>query len=212
MAKCNKLKRPNYSPKSTSKKIFHIASEGRITEPKFFQWLGRYFDINIKMVRHQDKSCPQKFLPQMKAYIRRHYKKGDECWIVIDKDEWTENQIQFVRNWSKENQDYFFAISNPKFEYYLLLHFATGNEVNNAAHCDKLLNDAYNKKDAHYQCNKYFPSQFYEQTTSEKTKDLLCLAIKRAKDREKNKCKDNPFYSDVYRLVEKIISEHTPTS
>lgn len=63
------------------------------------------------------------------------------------------------------------------------------------------------KEDKQYQYSKDFPRQFYERKTSEETKKLLCKAITRAKSRDENKCKDSPFYSDVYRLVEKIISK-----
>lgn len=50
-------------------------------------------------------------------------KSSDEAWLVVDKDQWTEEQLRQLHQWSLQQANYGFALSNPKFEYWLLLHF-----------------------------------------------------------------------------------------
>ena len=63
-----------------------------------------------------------------------HIKRGevqpcDEAWIVIDRDEWTEEQLARLHQWSNERTNHGFALSNPNFEYWLILHFEDGDNA-----------------------------------------------------------------------------------
>ncbi len=55
--------------------------------------------------------------------VKAKIKNSDEAWLVIDKDQWPEQQLAELHTWSQEKKNYGFALSNPKFEYWLLLHF-----------------------------------------------------------------------------------------
>lgn len=43
--------------------------------------------------------------------------------------------MQQLHDWQSREDNYGFALSNPKFEYWLLLHFEDGKAVNSAKHC-----------------------------------------------------------------------------
>ena len=47
-------------------------------------------------------------------------------WLVVDKDKWTDKQLNDVKE--KCNKNHFsLTVSNPCFEYWLLLHFEKRN-------------------------------------------------------------------------------------
>jgi len=52
---------------------------------------------------------------------------SDRAWIVVDADSWPEDQLLELHGWSTEDSRYGLAVSNPKFEFWLLLHFEDGN-------------------------------------------------------------------------------------
>jgi hypothetical protein len=87
-------------------------------------------------------------------------------------------------------------LSNPKFEYWLLLHFEDGNGVGTSRECtDRLI--------------AHLPNY---QKGSVDTRKLLAGvndAVERAKRRDNPKCVDWPKMTGttVYRLVEKIHSK-----
>ena len=56
-------------------------------------------------------------------------KPSDEAWLVVDKDQWTDEQLTQLHQWSLQQENYGFALSNPKFEYWLLLHFEDGTGI-----------------------------------------------------------------------------------
>ncbi len=69
------------------------------------------------------QSAPHYLLQRMKRYIKQNsLLKSDEAWIVMDKDEWTDQQLQELMAWSRIDARYGLALSNPNFKYWLLLH------------------------------------------------------------------------------------------
>jgi len=45
----------------------------------------------------------------------------------VDANSWPEDQLLELHGWSTEDSRYGLAVSNPKFEFWLLLHFEDGN-------------------------------------------------------------------------------------
>ena len=83
------------------------------------------------------------------------------------------------------------AVSNPKFEYWLLLHFEDGNGVN-IKNCIQRL-------------KAYLPHFDKNHVEIDKLKDKIDDAIKRANMKDKSHCKwPAQNGSTVYRLVEKL--------
>ena len=66
----------------------------------------------------------------MQQYLKdEDIKTTDEAWVVVDKDQWGDAQLNSLFRWSQSSTNFGFALSNPKFEYWLLLHFEDGNNV-----------------------------------------------------------------------------------
>jgi hypothetical protein len=114
--------------------------------------------------------------------------------IVVDKDDWTEDQLMELLKWVKKSKNYGFALSNPNFEYWLLLHFEDGKGIANSQEClTRLKRHSPNyKKDI--DCKKI-------------TLELIIKAITRAKQRDVNRSNDLPqvWNKTVYTLIKKII-------
>ncbi|CAI3958209.1 unnamed protein product [Commensalibacter communis] len=187
------------------RKTFHILWEGRVTEKEYFEWIGRKTGIVIRSIKksNDDTTSCKKLLNLAEKYLVNHkddIKRGDEIWIIIDQDNRNETDpyLDQLIGWQDPTRKYFVAVSDPKFEYWLLLHFECANNLSDAQNCCDRLEQCCQKQDAKYKLSKKFPSHFY---TLDKVESAICNAKKR------NRCKneDDPFYTDVYLLVEKII-------
>ena len=119
----------------------------------------------------------------------------DQAWVVIDKDRWQDDQIKPLFDWSNTNSQYGFALSNPMFEYWLLLHFQGPSGIRSPQDCTSKL-------------KQHLPG--YEKRIDErKVKPHIQEAIDRAKRQDSPPCPDWPRTTGttVYRLVEELIKE-----
>lgn len=86
--------------------MFVISAEGSKTEIRYFEIFNQILsNILIKCLKRKSSaSSPLQVLKRMKNYCKKEsIRRNDEKWIVIDKDEWTLDQIQRVLEWEKEN-------------------------------------------------------------------------------------------------------------
>ena len=61
-------------------------------------------------------------------------RKNDQVWILVDRDpeSHTEDDMQALMLWEQSSHCYHVAISNPRFEYWLLRHFEEAPTERNA--------------------------------------------------------------------------------
>jgi len=132
----------------------------------------------------------------MKNYLNKEgLKKTDEAWIVIDMDEWSSEQITQIYEWSKSKENYGLAVSNPMFEFWLLLHFEDGTKIASAKECLERL-------------KRHLPEYRKGIDIRKFTSEIIHNAVRRAKQRDNPMCVDWPRAiggTTVYRLVEKLI-------
>ena len=128
--------KPIYEEESLEpKKAFIISCEGENTEPEYFKAienkLSEYIDVLIKieLVPKLSGTAPSNVVEDLKTYIEEKKEKYDyeqnydEFWIVIDreKQETRKENIQKILPIC-EADDINIAITNPAFEFWLLLH------------------------------------------------------------------------------------------
>ena len=181
------------------RKLFIIATEGDKTEPQYFVILNNQnLVIHVDCIKSRDRSSPLQVLKRMKDRLKQEtLKSSDEAWLVVDKDQWTDKQLAQLHTWSQDADNYGFALSNPKFEYWLLLHFEDGTNIGSASECSARL-------------KKHLPGYDKSLDIRKITLDMIEEAIRRAKVRDNPPCEDWPrtFGSTtVYKLVENILSE-----
>jgi hypothetical protein len=131
----------------------------------------------------------------MKMRIKdKGIKPSDEAWLVVDKDQWTDEQLAVLHSWAEERDNHGFALSNPKFEFWLLLHFEDGKDIT-SRNCTDRLRQRLPEYDKGFDARKI-------------TQPMIEDAVRRAKQRDNPPCADWPQTTGttVYRLVEKLIS------
>ena len=63
---------------------------------------------------------------------------GDEAWVVVDVDD-NEGELGDLLEWCDSHPGYHLAVSNPKFELFLVMHFERANGCTTAAKVDAAL-------------------------------------------------------------------------
>jgi len=179
------------------KRMFVLATEGAETEPRYF----KIFEdgdkvIHVQLLKGGHKSSPPQVLKRMDAYLRKEgLRPEDEAWLVVDTDQWTELQLQQLYQWGQTKENYGLAVSNPQFEFWLLLHFEDGNGVRTSRECvERLL-----RQIPGYQKGAFDAKQFASG---------IANAVDRARRRDTPPCQDWPRDSGttVYRLIERLTA------
>lgn len=187
-------------PGRSYRKLIVIGTEGRVTERTYLNIIRRlYPDIrcSIQFARTSSNNCsnPHEVLECVKRWIKNNgpLTEKDEAWLVVDNDFWTKAQLDELRAWAAERSKHNFkrdmALSDPKFEYWLLLHFEDTNVVNS--------NDCTQK------LRKHLPR--YDKNLSDRdfAQEAVQLAISRARQRDTLRTGAS---TTVYKLVESILS------
>jgi hypothetical protein len=180
------------------RKLFVIAVEGENTEPQYFAIFKDWkLIIQIKCLKSKGKVSAQQILARMKNYLKQEgLKDSDEAWLVVDKDSNSDERLEELFKWSCGKNNHGLALSNPKFEYWLLLHFEDGNNIATSAECSKRL-------------KMYLPNYDKSIDTGKFTPDTISEAIRRARNRDNPPCSKWPcgVGTTVYKLVENICNE-----
>lgn len=178
------------------KKMFVLSVEGAVTEKQYFDWLEDAGSlVKVNCLNKKKGSAPQMILDEMNKHIKKEgLGKEDEAWLVTDKDQWNDSQLNELYEWTKKNSNYNFALSNPKFEYWLLLHFEDGSGVSSARECSEKL-------------KRYLPDYNKRINVNLFSEEMIKDAISRAKQKDSPQSIDWPRRTGttVYRLVERII-------
>ncbi len=178
------------------RKLFLIATEGAKTEPTYFRLLdSQYATIHISCIKGGHASAPQQVLARMEKQLKKEdLRKGDEAWLVVDKDEWSDEQLAELFAWSETKVEFGLALSNPKFEYWLLLHFEDGTGISSSRQCSQRL-------------ALHLPGYDKGFDPRKMTFEMIQAAIDRAEQRDRPRCEDWPRHTGttVYRLVQHIL-------
>ena len=184
---------------SRYRRVFVISVEGIKTEPQYFAIFNDRSTVIHTTCLHDKKtsSSPLQSLERMRSHLElKKLRKGDEAWIVVDKDSWSEHDLAQLFNWSLESESYGFALSNPKFEFWLLLHFEDGHGVGSPKECDDRL-----RKNLPTYDKAIDPRKFPEGSVRD--------AIARAERRDSPPVEDwhkGVSGTTVYKLVKKLIN------
>jgi hypothetical protein len=108
-----------------------VVSEGSVTEPTYINKLMKLWpDIAFTAVKHGMRSAPNQLVQAMKKELAQNpLQAADSAWIILDTDTWTAPQINLIRQWRSQDRRHVVGMSNPNFEYWVLLHFESGADV-----------------------------------------------------------------------------------
>jgi len=196
----SKLRRP-YG-KRRYRKQFFIIVEGKVTEPDYFRYFKGSIEsacIHIKCIPGTKRNWPKTVLKRVRKYCRdKNLQPNDEVWMVIDKDNRSDTELDHVIEWSLSNDQNRTAISNPAFEIWLLMHFENASGIETIRQCITRLKrhlPTYNKDNKHVDINRI-------------TDKHISSAIKRARERDNPPCSKWPTSpgTTVYKLVKSIMA------
>ncbi len=133
-------------PTRTPKKLFILSTEGRRTEPQYFRILNNFAEAarTHSLNFSSTKVAPENLLNRINKYLKDNtLGENDETWIIVDRDNWPEDQLLKIHNWSQKAHSRGLALSNPKFEYWLLLHFEEGLRIRSATQIETRLQKSW---------------------------------------------------------------------
>jgi hypothetical protein len=176
--------------------MFIVVAEGTVTEQEYFAMFDDHSIVRVRCLTNLTNLSPNKALKKALSFIAEEgLRSSDEIWIVVDRDSWEEADLQAIHIWSTRKPNHGFALSNPRFESWLLLHFEDARGRALSIDCDAKLKGHHPGYDKHINAKLF---------TTERVKS----AISRAKKHDSPRCEDWPRKagSTVYRLVEKLVS------
>lgn len=119
-------------------KIIVLAFEGNDTEEIYFEEFKNSEIFNdaliflhlLKRPKKDTNSAPNHVFRKLKKEAKDEYnfKDTDELWMIIDTDRW--KNIPDIISECKKQSNMFVAVSNPCFEFWLLLHIKDIAEYN----------------------------------------------------------------------------------
>jgi hypothetical protein len=187
--------------------LFVIASEGAVTEPKYFNGLKVRIHnprIHIHPLERDDPtlSSPMHVLGELDRF-RGEYnlQEKDQLWLLMDRDvqSWKPEMISAIAQ-ECLSKGYFLAVSNPCFEVWLLLHFEdVPNQPDTrkqelAANADGLLKSEVAR---HFSANRPYIDHFLPHTET-------AIARAEALDTEPGERWQTGLGTRVYRLVRQL--------
>jgi hypothetical protein len=204
LAPSRPMKRP-YTPRQR-KRRFLLYCEGEVTEPEYFRDLKRFLrnplvEIEIGNEKRNDPKGLVELAKQRRDSARRDAKREkddsllyDEVWCVFDVDDHAK-LLEAIQQASAVSID--IAVSNPRFEVWLLIHFRDQWAYITGEQCQSAL-------------RQYLPG-YGKKVNFSQVENKGHDAINRARQMEERaklngKIFDNPT-SGVWRLVTKICQE-----
>jgi hypothetical protein len=227
IVRTEKVKEPN--------KFFYIACEGHVTEVKYFQELNNVGElckfIHFKRPSEErTNSSPKNVFNTLKKNVIKEGLNSltDECWIVVDRDQWGSNLAKAVQECIRHK--YKFAVSSSCLEIWFIMHLVQIDSLVEPIKKSLLKNDVFRHTDengqeikyqfcgsylhfliqtylgpeAFYEKNKPLPKDFFEL-------DKISFAIAQAKEIEEKISDANYLYptnhigSQLYQLMESFL-------
>lgn len=198
-------------------KMFLLAYEGNETEPTYFEALKNDYRFNNEIIEivslrrdaKDTKSAP-KYVFENLEKIKNEYDLGnnDELWMIIDRDR-NGNNIEKYSTKCKSEPNFYFALSNPCFEFWLLLHLKDISEFTEVELNLIFENRKVGSKKTYLKklLSNILPDGYNEANLQpERFLQHIEVAIDRAKAMN-IETEDYPktLGTDIYKLIEKVI-------
>lgn len=205
-----------------AEKFYILAYEGDVTEKKYFEDLRQSSMFNnsgsIETIPLKKESkCGnspldvKKLLSKAKAEY--NFRDTDEFWLIIDRDDWEKiHHVDFEALYDdcEKEKNFFIALSDPCFEFWLILHLRKLEDIAEADKGKLLENEKVSAK--HNFIDLYLADCIGDGRGYNK-RPKASVFMPRVKDaienakliRDLSKRIPGGLSTDVYKLVEKLI-------
>lgn len=197
-----------------SARLIVVASEGKETEKIYFNAVKNIVcagNVHLEVLeRNSNASSPDVVYSQLKQFQDTYQLDDDELWIVIDKDRWKVKTLAAIARLCSQSKFLHFAMSNPCFELWLLLHYedvaSMSNDDQIALKENKKVSrrgDTWLKTRVRRKMGSYNESSY----NAELLMPNILTARNRAKALDSNKFERWPINigTHVYKLVDSIM-------
>jgi hypothetical protein len=200
-----------------SARLIIIACEGKETEKIYFNAVKNSRcagNVHMEVLeRDSTDSSPSVVYNQLKQFQDTYQlEDDDELWIVIDKDRWNTKTLAGIARLCTQSKFMHFAMSNPCFELWLLLHCedvaSMSAEELKALQENKRVShrgDTWLKSRVRHAMGSYRESSY----DAGKLMGLIGIARDRAAALDKNKSERWPssIGTHVYKLIDSIMDK-----
>lgn len=149
------------------------------------------FPKNTHPNRHNPAAVLKRFA---KALRENDFRAGDEAWLVVDVDDWSEAEFRELLAWQAADERHHLAVSNPKFELFLVMHFEKANGCTTPEKVDATLKKHWPRYAKRVPPTQFPAKQVRSAIENAKAKRASCKAVLPA-----------PGMTDAYLLVEEIL-------
>lgn len=192
-------------------KLIVIATEGHLTETKYFEELSSHCrnvspaGARVLVLERTEpgESAPNHVFSKLTDYEKKNGMGAeDEFWMVIDRDRWTDAMLAQLAQLCDQKQ-FQFAMSNPCFELWLLLHHLDPASLQMDEFELKVSSPANTKASV----REYVEGFDHTDLKFDDFKDGVVDAVLRCEilDVDKAARWPNTVGSRVYRLVQKLL-------
>ncbi len=118
--------------------IFAIVAEGSLTEHSYIKavlrCLQKQYGTTCRISPIKPRNSSVKELIRAADEKTTELRKDDQVWILVDRhpESHTEDDMQALMRWEQSSPRRHVALSNPRFEYWLLRHFEEAPTERNA--------------------------------------------------------------------------------
>ena len=174
-----------------------ISSEGHTERDYFDMNVFRNLGVSIRFPRdvHPQRVHPAAVLKRLQKSMRDNpLRKSDEAWVVVDVDDWSKEDFDDLLKWSRSDPRHHVAISNPKFELFLVMHFGKGNGCTTPARVDDALGRCMPGYDKRLSRDRFGVSEVAQAIENARAKRLGC-----------DSAIPDPGMTDVYKLADSLL-------
>lgn len=145
--------------------------------------------------RHPGQNHPIAVLNRLKQKLKSNdFRKGDEAWVVVDIDEWDKDEFSELLEWSASDSRYHMAISNPKFELFLVMHYDSGSGCTTSQKVDASLRNHWPQYKKRIDPNRFSSVEVRSAITYARAKRASCKSLI-----------PDPGMTDMHLLIERLI-------
>lgn len=138
------------------------------------------FKDSLKSIRfpenvHPHRRDPKQVLKRFQKAMRtQDFRAGDKAWILVDIDNWDKGDIADLLKWAESDPRYHIAVSNPKFELFLVMHFERGNGCTTPQAVDSALKKHMPRYDKRLSKTQFGREQILEAVANAEMKRTGC--------------------------------------
>ena len=157
---------------------------------------GAPVSVRFPKNTHPNRHNPAAVLKRFEKALRENdFRAADEAWLVVDVDDWSEAEFAELLAWQEADDRHHLAVSNPKFELFLVMHFEKANGCTTPEKVDAALKKHWPRYAKRVSPTQFSAKQVRDAVENARTKRASCKAVMPA-----------PGMTDAHLLVERLAN------